>query len=95
MKTFKINFLLSLLIIVLAMTQKPLKAEIEDNIIKIKLSYKIILNPANGKRPKLEKYFQLKGPELYFELGNDLLFVPYIGVASSFYKEDPPVYIDK
>jgi hypothetical protein len=38
------------------MNQKPLKATIVDNFIKIRLSYKIILNPGNGKRPKLEKY---------------------------------------
>ena len=43
---------------------------------------------------KLEDHFKLKAEELYIELGNDLLFTLFIGVADGFYKKDSPLYID-
>jgi hypothetical protein len=58
MKTLKIHLLITFMIFALGVTQKPLKAEIEDSIIKIRLSYKIIINPETGKRPKLQKYIR-------------------------------------
>jgi uroporphyrinogen decarboxylase len=43
---------------------------------------------------KLEEYFNLKGPELYIELGNDLLLTAFIGVADGFYKKELETYQD-
>lgn len=43
---------------------------------------------------KLEEYFNSKGPDLYIELGNDLLLTAFIGVADGFYKEESETYQD-
>ncbi len=43
---------------------------------------------------KLEERFNLKGPELYIELGNDML-ISFVGIANGFYLEDTEIYQDE